>query len=259
MPDLPADVPRLLRALLADDPGRPRLTWYGPDGERVELSAKVLDNWVAKTANLLVDELDVGPGSEVAVVLPPHWRTAVWLLAIWSTGGCAVVLPAVPEVLPRADLLVAADPQVLRSAPAGARQIAVALPALATSFGPALPLQALDYALEVRAFGDVFVPLVAPVPSDPALEIPGHPLLTHADLLPAAARAAEASNLPQRARLLTGAGPDGVVEALLAPLVRLGSVVYHHDLAGLAANPTALAALRAQEGITSPGPPDGRH
>ena len=52
-----SDVPALLQQLLAD-PGRPRLTWYGPDAERVELSGKVLLNWVAKTANLLTDELD---------------------------------------------------------------------------------------------------------------------------------------------------------------------------------------------------------
>ena len=85
------DVPALLRRLVTTDPGRPRVTWYGPAGERVELSGKVLDNWVAKTANLLVDELDVGPGSRVVVDLPPHWRTLVWLLAVWAAGGCVVV------------------------------------------------------------------------------------------------------------------------------------------------------------------------
>ncbi len=48
-------VPAVLAAATASDPGRPRLTWYGADGERVELSARVLENWVAKTANLLVE------------------------------------------------------------------------------------------------------------------------------------------------------------------------------------------------------------
>ena len=57
-PDFPAD---LLRRLLADDPTRPRLTWYddepGPtQGERIELSAKVLVNWVSKAANLMQDD-----------------------------------------------------------------------------------------------------------------------------------------------------------------------------------------------------------
>lgn len=90
----PRTVPALLRQLLAADPGRPRLTWYGPGGERVELSARTLDNWVAKSANLLVEEFDAGPGSRVGVRLPPHWRTASWLLAAWSTGACVVADPA---------------------------------------------------------------------------------------------------------------------------------------------------------------------
>ena len=79
-------VPQLLAALAASDPGRPRLTWYddapGPTrGERIELSARVLANWVAKAANLLVDELDIEPGDQVVIALPTHWRAAYWLLA----------------------------------------------------------------------------------------------------------------------------------------------------------------------------------
>ena len=35
--------------------GAPALTWYGPDGERVELSQRVLANWVTKAMNLLTD------------------------------------------------------------------------------------------------------------------------------------------------------------------------------------------------------------
>ena len=53
---LPLPLPGLLAQLTAE-PGRPRLTWYAP-AERVELSGHVLDNWVTKTANLLVEEYD---------------------------------------------------------------------------------------------------------------------------------------------------------------------------------------------------------
>src|SRR5690242_12812913 len=81
--------------LISMDPGRPRVTWYGPDHERVEFSAKTLNNWVSKTANLLVDELDAGPGSRIGIALPGHWRTVVWLLAGWSVGAHTVVLPSV--------------------------------------------------------------------------------------------------------------------------------------------------------------------
>src|SRR3712207_5978996 len=91
----PTDLPGLLDALLVD-PGRPRVTWYGPGGERIELSGKVLGNWVAKTANLLVDELDVEPGGTVGVDLPTHWRAVVWLLAGWAAGAQVVVAPVGP-------------------------------------------------------------------------------------------------------------------------------------------------------------------
>ena len=56
-----------------------------PMNERVELSARVLENWVAKTANLLVEELDVEVGDPVLLALPAHWRTVAWRLAL-ATG-----------------------------------------------------------------------------------------------------------------------------------------------------------------------------
>ena len=51
------------------DPTRPLLTWYDDaTGERTELSGATLANWVAKTANLLVDGLGLGPGDRAARV-----------------------------------------------------------------------------------------------------------------------------------------------------------------------------------------------
>ncbi len=77
----------LLRRRVADDPSNPLVTFYDDaTGERVELSARTFDNWVAKTANFLVDGLGAEPGTRVVLVLPPHWQTAVWLLACWSAG-----------------------------------------------------------------------------------------------------------------------------------------------------------------------------
>jgi len=240
----PADVPDLLRAMLLSDPTRPRLTWYGPGDERVELSAKVLDNWVAKTANLLVEEVDAGPGSRIGIDLPAHWRAAVWLLATWSTGAC-VVLPDIrePEDPPPGDRTEGEDPTGLdawvsdrpdspaaRSAAAdGALLLAVALPALATSFGPGLPGGALDAAAEGRGRGDIFLPPVRAVPSDPALVRPGRDTLTHADLMPAAAAAAGRMGLEPGARVLTDAPAYHAVSGLLAAWWSGGSVVLHHD------------------------------
>jgi len=252
------DVPGLLRMLLAQDPGGPRVTWYGPGAERVELSAKVLDNWVAKTANLLVDELDVGPASTVLIDLPAHWRTAVWLLATWSAGACAVV-PAPGSTTDAApDVLVTTDPRGHVLAPT-TRGVAVALPALAVRFpgDPGeLPPDWIDAAVEVRGFGDVFVQPVAPAAGDPALVAAGCPAVPHAGLLTAAAEQAEALALPDGVRLLTCAGPAQAPATLLAPLLLGGSVVLHHDPAVVADGGTGPAAdirrqLVDQERITA--------
>ncbi len=74
-------------AVVALDPTRPLMTFYDDaTGERVELSGATLANWVAKTANLLVDGAGLGPGQVAAVRLPPHWQTAAILLGCWSAG-----------------------------------------------------------------------------------------------------------------------------------------------------------------------------
>lgn len=205
------DVPGLLAAVQAADPGRPRLTWYAPAQgpgahERIELSARVLVNWVAKTANLLVEELDARPGTRVALDLPPHWKQVVWALATWSVGG---------EVLPAEG----SDPGVLVSSRVDARTgpllVAVALPSLARRYDPEPPAAWLDWAAEVAGFDDAM-----PVPHGP---------LDHAGLL-ATARAA---GLPDQARVLVDAGagaPAGddaaaVAQQVLAALAVDGSVV----------------------------------
>jgi uncharacterized protein (TIGR03089 family) len=81
----PAD---LLARELARDGSRPFLTYYDDaTGERVELSVATTANWVAKTANYLIDEHDVQPGDVVGVRLPLHWQAVVVLLAGWGVGA----------------------------------------------------------------------------------------------------------------------------------------------------------------------------
>ena len=81
-----------LRAALINDAARPLVTFYDDaTGERVELSVATFHNWVAKTANLLRDGLDVQPGGRVGLLLPLHWQAAVWIVACWAAG--AVVVP----------------------------------------------------------------------------------------------------------------------------------------------------------------------
>ena len=83
----PAGPPQLLDAALRRDPARPLITFYDDaTDERAELSVTTFANWVAKTANLLRDDLGLEPGATVALDLPPHWQAAVWLQACWALG-----------------------------------------------------------------------------------------------------------------------------------------------------------------------------
>ena len=58
------------------DKDRPWLVWYGPGGERVELTGHVAAMWVCKAAGLLEEQ--TWPGSAVHVGGATHWRTVLW-------------------------------------------------------------------------------------------------------------------------------------------------------------------------------------
>jgi uncharacterized protein (TIGR03089 family) len=243
--DLPADVPTLLRELLIADSGRPRVTWYGPNSERVEFSAKTLNNWVSKTSNLLVDELDVGPGSRLGLALPVHWRTVVWLLAGWSVGATTVVLDDQPDAAFEAplDVLVTDRPSAPPPGTETSLLVVVALPALATRYlGDDIPNGAIDAAAEVRLQPDAFTATAHPDGRTPAF-VAGARTVHYDELLDVA----RADSKPG-VRLFTGAGPGRALEAYLGPLATGGSVVLHHDPASLA--PSDLDHLSHQEGVT---------
>ncbi len=236
-------VPALLRALVASDPGRPRITWYddapGPTrGERIELSARVLANWVAKAANLLVDELDVEPGDRVLVHLPTHWRATYWLLAAWSVGAEVVV------GAPDGDVCVVVTDDPASVAPAGtATVVAVTLPALARAWaGAPLPAGAVDEAATLTGQPDVFD---TDEPDGDAMALrAGERAVTYADLL-SAARAVSA-NWPAQARVLVSTGADDAVAGLLAPLTVDGSLVLVRD-----PDPALADERRTAERVTS--------
>ncbi len=139
--------------LLLREPGRPRLTWYGPDDERIELSGAVLVNWVTKVSNLLMTEHDAGPGFRVLLDLPGHWRTVVWALGVWRVGGC-VVLSGAPGPV---DLVVSSSGRAWPGVPT----YAVALPGLALRWPGALPAGVVDAGPAVMGQPDVLV--MAPV------------------------------------------------------------------------------------------------
>jgi len=214
----------VLAELLSRDPSRPLYTFYDDaTGERVELSVKSFENWVAKTANLLQDGLGTEPGDRIAVMLPPHWQGAVWMLAAW-TAGLVVDLDASSG----ASVLVTGPETVQAAADVGADEVvALSLRPLGGGFTTALPKGVLDYGAEVLSYGDVFTPMTPTGPEQPLLTKDGR-ALDGLQLMAAARERGEELGLREGSRLLTAANPvapDGYLDALLAPLARFGSVV----------------------------------
>ena len=200
---------------------RPLVTYYDDaTGERIELSALTLDNWIAKTANLLTDECDVGPGTPLVLRLPTHWQTAVVLLASWACGAHVLGPDAATA---DAEVAFCDAASVAASADAGL-VVAFSLDAFGRGLVD-LPAAAVDYATEVRVHGDRFVP-PSPVGDDgPALD--GASAAAVRDL--ARARAAELGLSPGDRVLSTHdwspTASGGLLDGLLAPLAAGASVV----------------------------------
>lgn len=215
-----------MQTLRSQDPTAPRLTWYGPGGERVELSGRVLDNWVAKTANFLADELDAVPGTTVCLDLPPHWRSLCWALAGWLAGAALRFGAQADddggnghsgEV---ADIVATDNPT---HSPEAGITVAVALGALEMRWGGALPAEAVDYAAEVRAHGDVFFPFAEAAGADTAVE-GAAPVVPFAELL-----AGYATPMAAAERVLLRAdGLESVLRDALGVWAAGGSVVLVH-------------------------------
>ncbi len=244
----------LLAAALRRSSATPLLTSYDDaTDERVELSAATLANWVAKTANLLQDECDIGPGSTVALALPVHWQTAAVLLGAWSCG--AAVLDTALEDEGRAagaDVVLAAQDR---------------LPALEEEYDDTSPAElwglslhplglgmtgyagaARDFAVEVRTHGDVFFPYREPDPADPGLLV-GEASLSLGSLTTAAAELAGRLGLSEGDRVLVDertAAEAGPVAWLLAPLAAGASLVLCRNAA-----PDLLASRATAERVTA--------
>jgi uncharacterized protein (TIGR03089 family) len=229
---MPSTGPAALLATTRDrDPVRPLVTHYDDaTGERVELSATTLDNWVAKTANLLQDEFDVGPGSTVAVALPVHWQTAAVLLGIWSCGATVLDTAAEDEGrLTDVDVVLAAQarlPALEEEEEGGAELLGLSLHPLGAGMA-GYAGAARDFALEVRTAGDRFVPYGVMDPTAPGLVVGGLEL-SLGGLVEAAGELAGRLGIGPDDRILvdehtaTEAGP---VAWLLAPLAAGASIV----------------------------------
>jgi len=231
----------VLAEILASDPARPRVTFYedtpGPtQGERIELSGKVLANWVSKAGNVLQDEYDMGPGSVVRLALPPHWRVFYWALAVWSVGGTVDLAGASTP-----DLLICDDPDLAATFDPPVRDVVlVTMAALARVHPGPVPAGVMDEARELATYGDQFSAGADPAPDEVALIADDQ-------------RTAYRNVVPQRdwasgARVSLNGDVTQVLEAALAAWAVDGSVVLerHGQRAGSKPHPERLAS----EGVT---------
>jgi uncharacterized protein (TIGR03089 family) len=240
----PAD---LLSSSLAADPARPLVTFYDDaTGERVELSVATLANWVAKTANLLQGDLAAEPGDRLALLLPAHWQTAVWLLACSATGVTADL-----HGDPAGADLVVSGPDTLEEARAcRGERVALGLRPMGVRF-PQPPEGFLDYAVEVPGQGDRFTPFAPVDPEAPALALPDGAELTGTQVVQRAAEDADRLDLGSGARLLSRLPYDdwaGVSAGLYAPLATQASVVLCRNAEQL--DGAALEKRRESERVT---------
>jgi uncharacterized protein (TIGR03089 family) len=239
----PAD---LLRSSLAADGARPLVTYYDDTtGERVELSAATFANWVAKTANLLQDELSVERGDRVALLLPAHWQTAVWLLACAGTGVVAQLGGEPGD----ADVVVAGPGRFEAGLACPGERVALSLRPLGRRFAEP-PAGFSDYAVVVPGQPDTFAAYDPPGPGDPALAVDGE-ALTGAEVVERARADAAGRGLGPGCRVMSLSGYDswaGVSAGLFAPLAVGASVVLCPRAGGL--DEAALAARRESERVT---------
>ena len=220
-------LPGLLAQLTAE--ARPRLTWYSGT-ERVELSGQVLDNWVTKVANFLVEEYEAGPGTRVHLDLPAHWRSVVWAFAVWRVGAC-LTASRTGRIH-----LVGSDRPGERTAEGDTPVVALGLPALARSFDGPLPEGVVDATGAVMGYGDVLTWMPEPDPLAPALDLDGRPVMHRA--LPewaAGVLGDQGTDLEARARVLAEiTDPRGDLLASLGAALAVyganGSLLLHERI-----------------------------
>lgn len=213
---------------VSSDPGRPRITWYASGGERVELSGRVLENWVAKTTNMLVEEFDAGPGVRVLLDMPTHWKQVVWALSVWRAGATLVLVDDIAEFAgPMPDVVVTSQPEQWTEVPRATRVIAIALPSLARGWDGELPRGIVDGVAEIPLFDDILGWTTDADRADLAIEHIGGPDRTYGDLLDYAATFAEGRDrdelLPRM--LITDHGAYKALFAMVGILSRDGSAV----------------------------------
>ncbi|WP_328422827.1 TIGR03089 family protein [Micromonospora sp. NBC_00389] len=219
-------------------------------GERVDLTAHQVGSWAARSAALLRDGCGLGPGSRVAVLLPPHWRTAAVLLGAWASGLAVSFRPrataGLPVIEPGGDrpfdaVFVTPERQDdwLEDVPEAPHRYLVG-----TGPGPLadVPLGWFDWSAEVLRYPDATPDHTAIRPSDPA-SADG---TTYGQWGAIAQGIAEMLDLRAGDRLLVDAAEhEQPLKWLLAPLSAGASVVISANL-----DPARRDAVVAAEQIT---------
>ena len=211
---------RLAADLLAERTRRhgaePLATYYDlGSGERTELSAISLRNWVDKTANLLDEAFVIADGDYVglplALAAPGHWLTFVWQLACWQVGLGVDLTGRDGSVA----VVTGPDWQPYRG---HGEVYACALRPLGMGFAAELPAPVIDFAAEVRGQPDTYAGRQPA--ADQVAWVDTERTLTQRDLVSFAADPAPARRLV-RPRDPWATCRDG----LLAPLLSGGSSV----------------------------------
>jgi uncharacterized protein (TIGR03089 family) len=256
---------RSFAALAERQPGRygdkPFLTWYDDArGQRVELSYRTFDNWVAKVANLLVDELGAGPGDRVATVLADHWQTAVVLAACWRAGAGVVAVDPDAGAAALAEALgggvAAAFVREERAAEAASVLAAgVALVALTADLAGRSAHDlgaALNFARVVPSMGDLFPGAADPEGEALRVAPPGGAPERHGDPGGRAAAGMAAGGSPgDRAAAPSGGGAATMGE-LLAEAARLAGGTGLHDRDRVLSGLPLLTPAGAATGLLAP-------
>lgn len=216
------------------DPAAPLLTLYdGP--ARVELSGATVENWVSKTANLVVD----GHGSpeRVGLLLPLHWQAVCFLLGAAATGA-TVVVASTAGSLAGCGLAFVSPDQAEAALDVGVDDVLVASGHPLGARLPAVPALCLDAAVEVPGYGDRFA---GPAPGAAEVLLDGEPFT------------APALGLGPADRVLTTLPPatERGLGVLLAALAAGSSLVLLRD--GDAAAVAAAEHVTATAGVVVPG------
>ncbi|GAA5150895.1 TIGR03089 family protein [Nocardioides marinquilinus] len=230
----------VLAARLRRDAAQPLVTFYDDaSGERVELSVTTYANWVAKTASLLVDELDLERGGSLRVDLPPHWLGVVLLGAAWS-AGLVVTDRDDPDA-------VVCGPETLGAwaGQTGERVVlASALLPLGVRFADGVPPGVHDLGVEVWSQPDAFTAYDPPAADDAAHDLGGAPV-THGAMWTAAAAGTVCPDGGRLVSVANPASPPGIA-TVTEPLRNRGSLV----LVARAAR-ERLEAIHASERATA--------